>query len=189
MLKAELSEMKHDEISVRVLQSGVGAVTESDVDLAATSNAIVIAFHVGVNDKARSAAERFGVDIKHYSVLYEVLDNMRDLMEGSLAPEFHEEITGHVEIKRIFRSSKIGNIAGCMVLDGTVNRNSKIRLLRDDTVVWTGAVGSLRRESDDTKEVREGFECGIVLKGYNDIKEGDILETFKMVEVKRTLSD
>lgn len=187
VLKTELSQMTHDEISVRVLQSGVGAVTESDVDLAATSEAIIVAFHVGVNDKARIAAERFGVDIRHYDVLYEVLDQMRELMEGGLAPEFHEELTGHAEIRRIFRSSKLGNIAGCMILDGKVNRNDRCRLMRDDTVVWTGALASLRREADDTKEVREGFECGIVLKGYNDIKEGDIIETFKMIEVKRTL--
>lgn len=187
VLKAELSAMTHEEISVRVLQAGVGAVTESDIDLASTSEAIVVAFHVGVNDKARRAAERYGVDIRHYTVLYEVIDHMRDLMEGGLAPEYVEEVTGHAEIRRIFRSSKIGNIAGCMVLDGKLNRNNRARLLRDDTVVWTGPLATLRRESDDAKEVREGFECGIVLKGYNDIKEGDIVETFKMNEIKRTL--
>ena len=120
-------------------------------------------------------------------MLYELLDDVKRLMEGELAPEFREEVTGHVEIRRLFKSSKFGNIAGCYVLDGIVNRRSKLRLLRDGQIVHTGEIGSLRREKDDTKDVREGFECGILIKDYNDIREGDIIETFKIVEIKRTL--
>lgn len=147
----------------------------------------MVAFNVGVNDKARVAAEREDLDIRHYSVIYEILDDLRAMMEGSLTPEVSEEITGHVEIRRLFKSSKLGLIAGCMVQDGTVKRSDRCRILRDGTVVHTGSIGSLRREADDAKEVREGFECGIVLKNYRDIREGDIVETFKTVETKRTL--
>ncbi|MHC4375950.1 MAG: translation initiation factor IF-2 [Planctomycetota bacterium] len=187
VIKAQLAELTHDEVEVRVLHSGVGQVSESDIDLAITSEAYVVAFHVGVSGKARQNAERESITIKNYSVIYELLDDLRAMMEGSLAPDINEEITGHVEIRRIFRSSKFGNIAGSHVTDGTVNRDSKLRLLRDGNVVFTGQIGSLRRESDEAKEVREGFDCGIVIKNFNDIQEGDIIEAFKLVEVKRTL--
>ena len=122
-------------------------------------------------------------------MIYELIDDMREMMEGTLAPELNEEITGHVEIRRIFKSSKFGQIAGCYVLDGTVSRDSKVRLLRDGTVVYSGAISSLRREKDDAKEVRESFECGITLKDYQDIKEGDVIETYRVVAKKRTLAD
>ena len=187
VLRHAIEELVHDEVQVRVLHAGVGAITESDVLLGSTSDALLVAFNVGVNDKARAAAEREDLDIRHYSVIYEILDDLRAMMEGSLAPEISEETTGHVEIRRLFKSSKLGLIAGCMVQDGTVRRSDRCRILRDGTVVHTGAIGSLRREADDAKEVREGFECGIVLKNYRDIKEGDIIETFKTVETKRTL--
>ena len=124
-----------------------------------------------------------------FEVIYELLDYVKGLMEGALAPEFVEEITGHVEIRRLFKSSKVGLIAGCYVLDGTISRDSRVRVLRDDQVVHTGPLASLRREADDAKTVREGFECGIVLKDYRDIREGDILEAFSMQEIKRTLED
>ena len=187
VLRGQLEEMQHDEVEVRVLHAGVGAVSESDVDLAITSEATIMAFHVGTNGKARVSADRAGVEIRNYEVLYELLDDVRKMMEGSLSPDIQEEITGHVEIRRIFRSSKIGNIAGCHVLDGKVSRDSRIRLLRDGTVVFTGQLASLKREADDAKEVREGFDCGIVIKNYNDIQEGDVIEAFKLVEVKRTI--
>ncbi|MEO0650683.1 MAG: translation initiation factor IF-2 [Planctomycetota bacterium] len=187
VLKAQLAELTHDEVAVKVLHAGVGAIAESDVDLATTSDATIVAFHVGTNTKARQLAERSGVDIRNYRVIYEVLDDVRMMMEGQLAPAISEEITGHVEIRRIFRSSRLGNIAGSHVIDGTVNRDSKLRLLRDGNVVFTGEIGSLRRESDDAKEVREGFDCGIVIKNYNDIQEGDIIEAFRFVETKRTI--
>jgi len=140
-----------------------------------------------VGTRPRPAADHEGGNIRTYNVRYGVCDTSRDLMEGRLAPAVSEAVTGHIEIKRIFRSSKIGNIAGCMVLDGTVNRDHKVRLMRDDQVVYTGTLASLKRESDDAKEVREGFECGLVLRNYNDLREGDIVEAYKTVETKRTL--
>jgi translation initiation factor IF-2 len=187
VLRHAIEELIHEEVEVRVLHAGVGAITESDVLLGSTSGALLVAFNVGVNDKARVAAEREDLDIRHYSVIYEILDDLRAMMEGSLAPAITEETTGHVEIRRLFKSSKLGLIAGCVVLDGIIKRSERCRVLRDGTVVHEGSISSLRRESDDAKEVREGFECGIVLKNYRDIKEGDIIETFKTVETKRTL--
>ncbi len=187
VLRQEIESLEHDEVQVKLIHSGVGPITESDVDLASTSDAILIAFQVSVNPKARQEAERKGLTVRRYSVLYEVLDDLRRVMEGALKPEYLEEITGHVEIRRLFKSSKIGLIAGCMVLDGTIKRNSKCRLLRDGSVVYTGAIGSLRREKDEANEVRSGFECGIVLRDFRDIREGDVVETYRMKEIKRTL--
>jgi len=187
VLKNQIEEQKHDEVEARVLQSGVGAVTENDVLLGSTSSALIVAFNVATGAKARQAADREGVEIRNFNVLYDVIDVIRSMMEGRLAPEVSEEVTGHVEIKRIFRSSKIGNIAGCMVLDGTINRDSRVRLMRDDQVVFTGQLASLRREAEDAREVREGFECGLVIRNYGDIREGDVVEAFKVVETKRTL--
>jgi translation initiation factor IF-2 len=187
VLRQEIEALEHDEVQVKLIHSGVGPITESDVDLAATSSAIMIAFQVSVNAKARQEAERKGLIVRRYSVIYEVLDDLRRVMEGALKPEYLEEITGHVEIRRLFKSSKIGLIAGCIVLDGTIKRNNKCRLLRDSIVVYTGSIGSLRREKDEANEVRSGFECGIVLRDFRDIREGDVVETFRMKEVKRTL--
>jgi translation initiation factor IF-2 len=187
VLKSTLNELKHEEVEVKVLFAGVGTVTENDVNLAATSNAMIIAFHVGVNDKARAASERLSVDIKYYEVIYELLDHLRGLMEGTLAPESAEEITGHVEVRALFKSSKVGTIAGCHVTDGSVFRDSKIRVMRDGKVIHTGQIFTLRREKDDAKEVRSGFDCGITLKDYQDLREQDVLEAYKMIKVKRTL--
>ncbi len=187
VLRSALSEQIHEEVETRILQAGVGAVTENDVLLASTSDALVVAFNVGVNGKARQTAEREGVQVRNFSVLYDVLNTVHELMEGRLAPEVSEEIAGHTEVRRIFKSSKVGNIAGCMVLDGSISRDSRIRLLRDDQVIFTGTLASLRREADDAKEVREGFECGLVVRNYGDVREGDIIESFKVIETKRTL--
>ena len=187
VLKHALAELQHEEVEVKIVNIGVGPITESDVDLASTSDALLVAFHVGVGSKARTSAEHQGMRIVRFEVIYELLDQVRNLMEGALSPEFNEKIIGHVEIRRLFKSSKIGLIAGCYVLDGSITRDAQIRLLRDDTVVYTGRLTSLRRESEDARVVREGFECGIVLKDYGDIREGDIIEGFRMVEVKRTL--
>lgn len=187
VIRQEIAALEHDEVEVRLVHSGVGPITESDVDLATTSDALLIAFHVSVNPKARQAAERAGLTVRRYNVIYEVLDDLRRVMEGALKPEFEEEVLGHVEIRRLFKSSKIGLIAGCYVLDGTVKRNSKCRLLRDGEIVYTGSIGSLRREKEEANEVRSGFECGIVLRDYRDIREGDIIETYRMKELKRTL--
>ncbi|MDA1267182.1 MAG: translation initiation factor IF-2, partial [Planctomycetota bacterium] len=189
VIRHEVEKLVHEEVEVKLVNVGVGPITESDVNLASTSGALLVAFHVGVNSKARKEAERFGLDIRRYEVIYELLDDLRGAMEGALAPEFEEEIVGHVEIRRLFKSSKIGLIAGCVVLDGRIRRSSKIRLLRDNIVVHTGELGSLRREAEDTREVREGFECGIVIKDYRDIEEGDIIEAFKLKEIKRKLGE
>ena len=188
VLRQSVNDLVHEEVEARVLQVGVGAVNENDILLASTSNGLVVAFRVGVNAEARKTADRENIEIRHYSVLYDVLDHVRDLMEGSLAPEIREEVTGHAEIRRVFRSSKFGNIAGSIVLDGKIARTHRVRLVRDGTVVHTGRLASIRREKDDAKEVREGFECGFLLKGYNDIHEGDVIEAFKEIEIKRTLS-
>ena len=189
VIRHEVEKLQHEEVEVKLVNVGVGPITESDVNLAATSDALLVAFHVGVNGKARKEADRFGLDIRRYDVLYELLDDLRNAMEGALSPEFTEEITGHAEIKQVFKSSKVGLIAGCVVLDGKIRRSSKIRLLRDDKVVHTGDLASLRRESEDVRDVREGFECGILLRDYRDIKEGDIIEAFSLKEIKRTLGD
>ena len=187
VIRQEIDALEHDEVQVKLVHSGVGPITESDVDLATTSDAILIAFHVSVNPKARQAAERGGLTVRRYNVIYELLDDLRRVMEGALKPEFQEEVMGHVEIRHIFKSSKIGLIAGCMVLDGTVKRNSKVRLIRDGNIVYTGQIGSLRREKEEANEVRSGFECGVVLRDYRDVRTEDIIETFRMKEIKRTL--
>jgi len=189
VLRSALSELKHAEVEVKVLHAGVGAVTESDVLLATSSNATVIAFHTGVNDKAREAAEREGVQIRHYEILYEVLDDVRDLMEGTLAPEIVDEVTGHVEVRALFKSSKVGVIAGSHVTDGSIFRDSRVRLLREGKVIHTGPLASLRREKDDVKEVREGFDCGLVLRDFQDVQPGDVLEAYRVIKVKRKLGD
>jgi len=187
VLKHQVSQFEHDEMQVNLLHAGVGAVTESDVDLATTSGARILAFHTSANSRVRQMAERSNVEIKIYDVLYDLLEDIKRLMEGELAPEVREEVTGHAEVRRVFKSSKFGNILGCFILDGSVFRSSQARLLRDSNVVYTGSVASLRREKDDVREVREGFECGITLKDFDDIREGDIVEAFKVVEIKRTL--
>ncbi|MEW6073071.1 MAG: translation initiation factor IF-2 [Planctomycetota bacterium] len=187
VLKQQIASLQHEEMKVRLLHAGVGSVLESDVDLAATSSARILAFHTSATNKVRQQAEHLGVDIKVYRVIYELLDDIRRLMEGELAPEIKEEVLGHAEIRRVFKSSKLGNIAGCFVLDGKVTRSSRARLLRDGQVVYEGAIASLRREADDAKEVREGFECGLLLKDYNDLRPSDVIEAFRMIEVRRTL--
>ena len=175
-----------DEVSLRVIDRGVGAITETNVDLAAASNAVIIGFNVRPQGKATELADREGVEIKYYSVIYQAIDEIEAALKGMLKPEFEEAQLGTAEIRDIFRSSKIGNIAGCMVTSGTIKRNSKARLLRDGSVVADNLdLASLRREKDDASEVREGFECGIVLRGFNDIKIDDVIETFELVEKAR----
>ena len=187
VIRQQIETMQHDEVEPKVLMSSVGQVVDSYVDLAATSEARILAFHVSAATKVRQSADRQGVEILSFNVIYEILDYVKNLMEGELAPEVSEQITGHAEIKRIFKSSRAGAIAGCMVLDGTLTRDSTCRLLRDGQVIFTGQLGSLRREADDAKEVREGFECGLTVKNYNNIEVGDIVETFKQIKSARTL--
>jgi translation initiation factor IF-2 len=186
-LEQQLDSLQHDEVDVKVLHAALGTVTESDVNLAIPTNAVVLAFRVGVHDRGRIAADRAGIDIRHYEVIYTLLDDIRLMMEGQLAPEMTEEITGHVEVRRLFSSSKFGNIAGCLVLDGEIRRDSQVRILRNGQLLHTGVVQSLRREKDDAKQVREGFECGVLIKDFDAFEVGDVIETFKMVAVKRLL--
>ncbi|KQY59540.1 translation initiation factor IF-2 [Aeromicrobium sp. Root495] len=175
-----------DEVALRVIDRGVGAITETDVNLAAASNAVIIGFNVRPQGKATELADREGVEIKYYSVIYQAIEEIEAALKGMLKPEFEEAQLGTAEIRDIFRSSKIGNIAGCMVTSGTLRRNAKARLLRDGSVVADNLdLASLRREKDDASEVREGFECGLVLKGYSDIKIGDVVEMFELREKPR----
>jgi translation initiation factor IF-2 len=175
-----------DNVRLRVIDRGVGAITETNVMLAAASNAVIIGFNVRPQGKATEVADREGVDIRYYSVIYQAIDEIEAALKGMLKPEYEEVQLGTAEIREVFRSSRIGNIAGCMVTSGTIRRNSKARLLRDGAVVADNLdIASLRREKDDATEVREGFECGLTLGGYNDIKIGDVVETFEMKEIPR----
>ena len=184
---AGLEKMNTDEVQVRVLHSGVGAITESDVTLAMASRALIVGFNVRANAQARDLAKREAIDIQYHSIIYELLDEAKARLSGMLAPESKEKTTGHAEIREVFSITKIGKIAGCMVTDGMIRRGARVRLLRDDIVIHDGALGSLRRFKDDAKEVREGFECGIGIESYNDIREGDVIEAYEVEEVARTL--
>ena len=175
-----------DEVSLRVIDRGVGAITETNVSLAAASKAVIIGFNVRATAHAAQLADRENVDIRYHSVIYAAIDEIEAALKGMLKPIFAEEIRGQAEIREIFRSSKFGNIAGCMITDGAIKRNQKARLLRDGVVVAETSIASLRREKDDVTEVREGFECGMTLSNYNDIRIGDIIETFEMVERERS---
>ena len=176
-----------EEVSLRVIDRGVGAITETNVDLAAASDAIIIGFNVRPQGKASQMADKEGVEIRYYSVIYQAIEEIEAALKGMLKPEFEEATLGQAEIREIFRSSKIGNIAGCMVTSGVIRRNAKVRLIRDGNVVVESAdLASLRREKDDVSEVREGFECGLVIRGFNDIKQGDVVEAFEMREIPRS---
>jgi translation initiation factor IF-2 len=175
-----------DEVRLRVIDRGVGAITETNVMLAAASNAVIIGFNVRPQGKATEVADREGVDIRYYSVIYQAIDEIEAALKGMLKPEYEEQQLGTAEIREVFRSSKVGNIAGCLVTSGLMRRNAKARLLRDGSVVADNLdISSLKREKDDATEVREGFECGLTLGGYNDIKIGDVIETFEMKEIPR----
>lgn len=175
-----------DEVGIRVIDRGVGAITETNVDLAAASDAIIIGFNVRPQGKATEMADREGVEIRYYSVIYQAIEEIEAALKGMLKPEYEEVSLGRAEIRAIFRSSKIGNIAGCMVTEGLIRRNAKVRLVRDGAVVADNLdLASLKRERDDASEVREGFECGLVLRNFQDIKEGDFVEAFEMREIPR----
>ncbi|MDN4587996.1 translation initiation factor IF-2 [Xenophilus aerolatus] len=186
-LSQSLLKLSTDEVKVQVVYAGVGGISESDVNLAIAAKGIVIGFNVRADAGARKLAEGNDVDIKYYSIIYDAVDELKTAMAGMLAPEKREEIIGHAEIRTVFVATKIGTIAGSYVLDGVVTRNAHFRLLRDNIVVYTGEIESVKRMKDDVKEVREGFECGIKLRNYNDIKEGDQLEIFEIKEIARTL--
>ena len=186
-LTDSFQKLSTEEIQVNILHKGVGAITESDVLLATASDAIIIGFNVRPVGNARVIADREEIDIRTYSIIYDAINDLKDAMEGMLSPELKEEITGTTEIREIFKVTKVGSIAGCMVMNGKIFRNSQIRLIRDGVVVYTGELTSLKRFKDDVKEVGKGYDCGMQIKNYNDIKEGDVIEAFHEVEVKKKL--
>ncbi|WP_448212201.1 translation initiation factor IF-2 [Colwellia sp. MEBiC06753] len=182
-----LVKLSTDEVKVKIIGSGVGGITETDASLAAASNAIVVGFNVRADASARKVIEAEGVDLRYYSVIYNLIDEVKQAMSGLLAPEFKQEIIGLAEVRDVFKSPKLGAIAGCMVTEGLIKRSAPIRVLRDNVVIYEGELESLRRFKDDVQEVRNGTECGIGVKNYNDVKVGDQIEVFETVEVKRTL--
>jgi translation initiation factor IF-2 len=184
----EIAKLPQDEVTVSAIYSGVGGITESDVNLAAASGAIILGFNVRPVGEAAQLADREGVEIRTYSVIYRAIDELRDAMQGMLAPEEVEETVGTLEVRATFRASRIGVIAGCMVTDGHATRGARCRLVRDGTIVYEGEIASLRRFNDDVREVQTGFECGVVLKDYMDVKEGDQIEVYETRQVERTLS-
>ncbi len=186
-LTDSFQKLSTDEIQVNIIHKGVGAITESDVLLASASDAIIIGFNVRPMGNARMVADKEEIDIRMYSIIYDAINDLKDAMEGMLSPEMKEEITGNAEIRETFKISKIGTIAGCMVTSGKVFRNSQIRLIRDGVVIYTGELASLKRFKDDVKEVSKGYDCGLQIKNYNDIREGDIVEAFQEVAVKKKL--
>jgi translation initiation factor IF-2 len=184
----EIAKLPQDEISVNIIHSGVGGINESDVMLAAASDAIIIGFNVRPVGDARAVAERESIEIRPYSVIYKALDDLRDAMEGMLEPEEVEETVGQVEVRQTFRASRVGTIAGCYVTDGKVTRGARMRIVRDGTVVYDTTVASLKRFNEDVREVSAGYECGIVLANYQDVKEGDVFEVYETRSVERELA-
>jgi translation initiation factor IF-2 len=188
-LEDEIAKLPQEQVPVNVIHAQTGGINESDVMLAAASDAVIIGFNVRPLAEARRAGEREGIDIRTYTVIYKVTEDLRAAMEGLLEPEEVEEALGQAEVKQTFKASRVGTIAGCLVTDGKVTRTANTRLVRDGTIIWTGKVGSLRRFKDNVQEVEEGLECGIVLEGFADIKEGDVLEFFEVKQVEKTLEE
>ena len=186
-LSDSLSKLSNDEVRVQVIHKAVGAISESDVLLAAASNAIILGFHVRPSSSARKLAEAESVDIKLYSIIYDAIENVRKGLEGLLSPDVREEVVGSVEVRQVFKVPKVGAVAGCYVVDGKIHRSNRVRLVRDGVVVHEGTIASLKRFKDDVREVEEGYECGIGLENFNDIKVGDTIEAFIIVETQRTL--
>ena len=186
-LSDSLLKLSTDEVQVSIIHKGVGQISESDVLLASASDAIIVGFQVRPSNSARGIAEREEIEIRLYSVIYDAINEIKDAMEGMLAPSVEEVITGNIEVRQIFKISRVGTVAGCYVTDGTVKRNNQIRLIRDGIVAYTGEINQLKREKDDVNEVKAGYECGISIKNFNDIKVGDVIEGFEQKEVKRSL--
>ena len=181
----ELGKIQHDEVTVNVIHSGVGGIVASDVNLAAASNAIVIGFNVRPNADAKALAEREGVDIRTYRVIYKLTEDIQQALIGMLSPEKVEEVMGEAEVRQTFKASKVGTIAGCMVTQGVIQRGAQVRIVRDGAIVHDGRIETLKRFSDDAREVAQGFECGLTLENFDDIKEGDVLEAYSIKEVAR----
>ena len=186
-LSDSLIKLSTPEVQVNVIHKAVGAISESDVTLAAASDAVIIGFQVRPSVAARRLAENDGVDIRLYSIIYDAIEEVKDAMAGMLSPEVKEEVTGTAEVLQTYKISRVGTIAGCMVREGKIKRTSKVRLIRDGIVIYTGELGSLKRFKDDVKEVSSGYDCGLNIANYNDIKEGDMVEAYEEVEVSKTL--
>jgi translation initiation factor IF-2 len=186
-LREALTKLSTDEVQVKVLASNLGGITASDIQLAAASKARVIGFNVRADSSARDAMKETGIEVRYYSIIYEVIDDVKAVMSGMLAPEIKETIVGTAQVREVFRSSKFGVVAGCLVMEGTVKRNNPIRVLRESVVIFEGALESLRRFKDEANEVRAGTECGIGVKNYQDVRVGDQIECFSRVEVARTI--
>jgi translation initiation factor IF-2 len=187
---SELAKIQHPEVRVNVIHSGVGAITENDVMLASTSNAVIVGFNVRPNAEARALAERENVEIRPYRVIYQLTEDIQQALVGMLRPVEQEATLGEAEVRALFRVSRLGTIAGCMVTSGIVRRGAQVRVVREGTVVYETTIAQLKRFKDDVREVAEGFECGILLAGFNDVKEGDVLECYETRQVERTdLSD
>jgi translation initiation factor IF-2 len=186
-LQSSLTDLATEKVKVNVIHTGVGGITENDVMLASASQAIVLGFNVRPQGKASSTAKKEGVEIRTYNVIYEAIDDVKAAMKGLLAPKVVQEDLGKAEVRQTFGIPKIGTIAGCMVLEGKINRSARARLVRDGVVVWEGPIGSLRRFKEDTKEVQAGMECGIGLQGFNDVKEQDVIECYEEKQVEATL--
>jgi translation initiation factor IF-2 len=182
-----LQKLSTAEVKVNLIHGGVGAITESDINLALASKAIVIGFNTRADAAARKLAESAGVDIRYYNIIYAMVDEIKAALSGMLAPEKRESIMGMVEVRQVFTVSKIGTIAGCMVLEGVIKRGAKVRVLRNNVVMHDGELDSLKRFKDDVKEVKNNFECGLSLRGYNDLEVGDKLEAYEIIEVARAL--
>ncbi|MEC7064446.1 MAG: EF-Tu/IF-2/RF-3 family GTPase, partial [Bacteroidota bacterium] len=187
-LTDSFQKLSTNEIQVNIIHKAVGAITESDVLLASASDAIIIGFNVRPVATARQLAEKEEIDIRSYSIIYDAINDLKDAMEGMLSPDFKEEINGNLDVREIFKISKIGTIAGCMVIDGKILKDSEVRVIREGVVVYTGILDSLKRFKDDVKEVSKGYDCGLQIKGYNDVKVGDSIEAFQNIEIKKKLS-
>lgn len=188
-ISAALMKLSTDEVKVNIVGSGVGAISESDANLAITANAVIFGFNTRASGKSREVIEQAGIDLRYYNVIYNLIDDVKAAMSGMLSPELREEIVGLAEVRDVFNSPKFGQVAGCMVIEGTMHRNKKIRVLRDDVVIYEGELESLRRFKDDVQDVRQGMECGIGVKNYNDVKAGDKIEVFDVKEIARTIDD
>lgn len=186
-LSSSMLKLSNDEVRLQVVHAGVGGITESDVNLAVASGAVIIGFNTRADAQTRSLAETHGIDIRYYNIIYDAIDDVKAAMSGMLTPEKREQTLGLVDIRQVIHVSRIGSIAGCFVLEGLVRRGSMVHLLRDNVVIWTGEIDSLKRFKDDVREVKSGFECGLTLRGYNDIKDGDQLEVYEVQEIARTL--
>ncbi|MFN8752575.1 MAG: translation initiation factor IF-2, partial [Betaproteobacteria bacterium] len=182
-----LEKLSTDEVKVNIIHAGVGAITESDINLALASNAVVIGFNTRADATSKKLVAAHGIDVRYYNIIYEAVDDVKNALSGMLAPERKENITGLVDVRQVFHISKVGTVAGCYVLEGLVRRNSLVRVLRDNVVIHTGELDSLKRFKDDTREVKAGFECGLSVKGFDDIKVGDQVEAYEVVEVARSL--